>query len=107
MINVDFFTTEKGLLLGFNIYGHAEYDEHGHDIVCAAVSSAAFLVANTITEIIKVSADIRVDGAGTMFLKIKENDAALCSDILLGLKLHLLNLEEQYPKNVTVNYLEV
>ncbi len=42
-----------------------------------------------------------------MRLKINENDAALCSDVLLGFKLHMVNLEEQYPKNISVNYVEV
>lgn len=107
MIKVSFFTTEKGLLVGFDIYGHADYGKHGYDIVCAAVSSAAFLVVNTISEIIKVSANVRVSDFGAMYMKINENDASLCKDILLGLKLHLLNLEEQYPENITVNYVEV
>ncbi len=107
MVNVDFFITDEGCLLGFEIYGHAGCDVHGYDIVCAAVSSAAFLVANTISEIIKVSVDIRVENSGYVFLKINNNDADLCKDILLGFKLHMLNLEEQYPKNITVNYVEV
>ena len=107
MINVDFFITDKGYLLGFEIYGHAEFKENGYDIVCAAVSSAAFLVANTVSEIIKVAVSVRVEDSGYMYLKINNNDAGLCKDILLGFKLHMLNLEEQYPKNITVNYVEV
>lgn len=107
MINVDFFNTENGLLVGFDIYGHAEYDDHGRDIVCAAVSSAAFFAINTISEIIKVPVDVGTNEIGAMHLKINENNASLCNDILLGLKLHLINLEEQYPENITVNYVEV
>lgn len=107
MINVNFLNTEKGVLVGFDIYGHANYDEKGYDIVCAAVSSAVYMTANMITEIIKVSAEIRTSGFGAMYLKIEENNASLCNDVLLGLKLHLINLEEQYPENITVNYVEV
>ena len=38
---------------------------------------------------------------------IKRSDAVLCKDILEGLKLHLINTEEMYPNNLTVNYTEV
>lgn len=107
MINVNFLTTEQGLLVGFDIHGHAGYDEHGHDVICAAVSSAAFLAVNTISDVIKVPVDASVNDFGAMYLKINENNASLCNDILLGLKLHLINLEEQYPQNITVNYVEV
>lgn len=107
MINIDFFVLKSGLLLGFDIYGHAECDVLGKDIVCAAVSSAAFMVANTISEVIKIPADVKVYDCGEMRLKVNEKDAALCSDVLLGFKLHMVNLEEQYPKNISVNYVEV
>lgn len=107
MIRVNFFITEEGLILGYNVCGHADYDDYGRDIVCAAVSSAALLTANTISEIIKVPADASIDNDGGMKFKINENNANLCRDVLLGFKLHMLNLEEQYPKNITVNYTEV
>ncbi len=106
MINIDFFVLKNGILLGFDIYGHAERNACGKDIVCAAVSSAAFMVANTISEVIKVPADIKVYDCGEMRLQVNEKDAALCCDVLLGFKLHMVNLEEQYPKNISVNYVE-
>ena len=107
MIKANLLTTRDGLLVGFDIYGHSGFAEQGYEIVCAAVSSAAFLVANTICEIIKISAQTNVDEHGSMCLRVNRNDANSCSEILLGLKLHLLNLEEQYPENITVNYVEV
>ena len=38
----------------------------GTDIVCAAVSSAAFLIANTVTEVMHLSAQILVEDDGSM-----------------------------------------
>lgn len=107
MINIDFFVLKNGMLLGFDIYGHAECDVCGKDVVCAAVSSAAFMAANTISEVIKIAADAKVYDCGGMRLKVNEKDVALCSDVLLGFKLHMVKLEEQYPKNISVNYVEV
>ena len=107
MIKANLFTTRDGSLVGFDISGHADFAERGQDIVCAAVSSAAFLVANTICEIIKLTAETDVDEQGGMYLRVNRSDASSCSDVLLGFKLHLQGLEEQYPENLTVNYLEV
>ena len=38
----------------FTIKGHSGFSEEGSDIVCAAVSSAAIMSVNTITEILGV-----------------------------------------------------
>ncbi len=107
MIKANLFTTRGGSLVGFDISGHSDFAERGQDIVCAAVSSAAFLVANTICEIIKLPAETDADEQGGMYLRVNRSDASSCSDVLLGFKLHLQGLEEQYPENLTVNYLEV
>lgn len=79
----------------------------GEDIICSAVSSAAFMTANTITEVIKADAVISVDEDGEMYLRIRDKDAGACQEILSGLKLHMFALEEQYPDNIHVNYSEV
>ena len=107
MIAAYFFTAKNGDLLGFSISGHAEWGISGDDIVCSAVSSAAFMTANTITDIIGVSADVTIDKTGSMILKISPNDSYRCREILSGFKIHMIQLEEQYPENINVNYTEV
>lgn len=107
MIAAYFFTAKNGDLLGFSISGHAEWGISGDDIVCSAVSSAAFMTANTITDIIGVSVDVTIDKTGSMILKISPNDSYRCREILLGFKLHMVILEDQYPENIKVNYTEV
>ena len=107
MIIVDFFTAKSGELLGFSIQGHADMDISGKDILCAGVSSAVHMVANTITAVIGVNADIFVDDTGLMILKIKPNESYRCREILSGFKFHMVSLEEQYPENINVNYTEV
>ena len=82
---------------GFLISGHSGFAEEGEDIVCASVSSASYMVANTITEILKVNADINVSDA-EMKLIVNKEQRHITKDILLGLKLHLEGLEEQYPE---------
>ena len=82
---------------GFLISGHSGYAESGEDIICASVSSAAYMTANTITEILKVNAQINVSDA-KMKLIVKKEQRHISKDILLGLKLHLDSLSEQYPE---------
>ena len=107
MISVAFLTPPEGGVLGFSMEGHAEYGEAGEDIVCAAISSAAYLVVNTLTDVRHVPPlSLRVD-EGQMFFRIEPKDEPLCRDLLAGLKLHLTALEEQYPGCLKVGYLEV
>ncbi len=107
MIKASFFHSKSGEPTGFEICGHSGYAQSGSDIVCASVSSAAYMVANTITEVIGVDAFIQVDDNGSMTLKIPQGSANKTKDILLGFELHLKGLEEQYPKNVTITTTEV
>ena len=94
MIKASFYITD-GSISGFEIKGHSGYAESGRDIVCAAVSSAAYMAANTISEILSCPIDAKVSD-GYMSVKLLcENNAA--RDILSGLKLHLTELSNDNP----------
>ena len=105
MINICFIKDEN-LIVGFEIKGHSGYSDEGSDIVCASVSSAAYMTANTITEILGLSADISVD-EGYMMMKLTSQNALKAQDILRGFELHVTELSKQYQINITVNYSEV
>ena len=108
MTKVNLFTLANGDLVGFRITGHSGFAESGSDIVCSAISSAAYMTANTVTEVIKVLAEIDVNEAdGGMLLRVFQKDATACRDILQGFKLHMLALEEQYSDYMIVNNTEV
>ena len=69
MIYADFLVEKEGFVTGFRVAGHSDYSEIGTDIVCAAVSSACYMAANTIIEGISVSPlSVRVD-EGEMFFR--------------------------------------
>ena len=91
------FYFDENVPYGFLISGHSGFAESGEDIVCASVSSAGYMVANTITEILKIDAEIDVSDA-KMKLTVKKEQRHITKDILLGLKLHLEGLAEQYPE---------
>lgn len=100
------FRLQKKMIAGFAVSGHAGAGEAGNDIVCAAVSSAVYLTANTITDVIAVPARVRVDDGGRMRLSLETEDLPVCQTVLRGLELHLKSLSQQYPANLTIGYRE-
>ncbi len=99
MIKARFFT-EGGFLTGFEIKGHSGYADMGSDIVCSAVSSAAYMAANTITDIIGLDAEIDLNDDG--FFKFIISPVNEAHTTLRGLKLHLETLSQDYPENIKV-----
>ena len=104
MIRVRFHTASDNLV-GFTLDGHAGAGVSGQDIVCAAVSSAAYMTANTVTEIIGATADITVDDGYMQVMLTDKIDG--CQDILSGFRLHLEALQDQYPNRVHLMNTEV
>ena len=107
MTRLKFFKNSKNQYIGFECIGHSGYSQSGSDIVCAAVTSAALMSINTITDVLMVNPMSARAEYGEIFLRVAVKDAGNVSSILKGLKLHLENLEEQYPQNIKVSYLEV
>ncbi len=90
------FLKNNGFIKGFLIEGHSDYAEEGSDVICASVSSAAYMAANTLTEIVGAKADITVDD-GYLDLTVKEeNDKT--EIILQGLELHISTLAQDYDE---------
>ena len=89
-------------LNGFEIKGHSGYGTEGDDIVCAAVSSAALMTVNTITEIIGDTASIEQDD-GYLRLSVDKPSCETVK-ILEGFKLHMTGISEQYPQNIRIIY---
>lgn len=101
MTRVEFFA-DGGHLNGFSVSGHSSLncrDEEGK-IVCSAVSSAVYMTANTLTDIIGEKCDIYVDDA-VFTLRTDSRDASTQA-VLKGLKLHLTELSVQYPKRIKI-----
>ena len=78
------------------------FAENGKDIICAAVSSAVYMAANTITEIIGANADAKADD-GLMCVTLDKTDEQT-ETVLRGLELHLTELSKQYPENIKIIY---
>ena len=99
MIKANFFLDGE-FLCGFQVSGHSGAGTAGNDIICASVSSAAYMTANTITDVIMLNADISVQD-GYMELVLNEN-LPEAQQILEGLRLHLTSLADEYPNKIKV-----
>lgn len=96
----------KGALCGFDVHGHSGSATVGNDIICAAVSSAVYLVANTLTEVCGCRANI-TEADGKMQLVVDVADVNKAQEVLRGLHIHLKGLVAQYPEFITIQLTEV
>lgn len=100
MINIVF--NKDNYIKEVTLTGHALFSEYGTDIVCASVSSMAVFAANACTEI-DSSVEVFIDEE-VGFLKIKVNEYLESIDTVLKvLQVMLEDLEEEYPKYISVN----
>lgn len=83
-----------------SILGHADYDDYGKDIVCAAVSSIVICTTEAIASFDREAIDVE-QSKDKLEIKINKSD-----DITKKLFVNMLNclkeLEKQYPKNIKI-----
>ncbi len=94
--------TEKEHFKGFEVSGHSTMNEKDSlgKLVCSAVSSAVILTANTITDVLNLTADVSVDDG---YLKIIIDNPNENSDLIIeGLKLHMSELKNEYVGKIEI-----
>ena len=89
-----------------SISGHAGFADYGHDVVCAAVTSAVQLTANGITEVLKAPCQVSVL-QDKIVLTLPGNSTREAQAFLEALRLHLTVLSEDYPGTIEVFVSEV
>ncbi len=105
MIQISLFRNENHNIVRFTVEGHAGYRESGADIVCAAVTTAAFTAVNGLTDILKIKASPKVS-EGFLSCSLPEAlspEERQGADILLeSMVLSFENIAEQYGDYVTI-----
>ncbi|MBQ8503137.1 MAG: ribosomal-processing cysteine protease Prp [Clostridia bacterium] len=97
MIKATFY--KKGdILKGFEISGHSGYGEEGNDIICASVSSAAYMAVNTVTDVIGEYGEAEVDEGYLRFTC--ESEKPEVQAILKGLAFHVNALADDYSEYI-------
>ena len=82
------------------ISGHANFDNYGKDIVCAAVSSLVTASVNDIHIVNPSAMEYSDDGNKIVIALVKKDE--LCQKLLDNLKEMLISLSQDYPKNIII-----
>lgn len=103
MIEIKVFKDVQGRAVGLSSAGHADYEESGKDIVCAAVSVLELNLANSVAEYTdaRFSCQINENTGGFEFRLIDSGNkdaALLLSSCLLGLEA----LHREYGNNYLI-----
>ncbi len=82
------------------VTGHANYDDYGKDIVCAAVSASVLTTINGIIALDNsiLEVDDILDKMTIKVLKNEKNSQVLLNSMLSNLK----SLVVEYPKNIKI-----
>ena len=101
-------TREDQTVTQIEMTGHANYADHGYDIVCAAVSSQIISVENSLDHLLKVPMDLDVDenNGGYLNLRISKTNNQMINEqaqlLLRHLVLALEVIAESYSKFVKI-----
>lgn len=88
----------KKYITDFKITGHANFDDYGKDIVCAAVSS---IVITSVNLALSFNEDIieYTNSEGLIDVNIKSNNDII-NKVFINMIDMLKDLEKQYSKNI-------
>jgi len=94
------FDYDSSYVTNIRITGHANFDEYGKDIVCAAASSIAITSLNACLRINSKSIIIK-QSEGLIDAKVLVKDDII-NKILLNMKDMYTDLKEQYSENIKI-----
>ena len=101
---------KNGAMCGMELSGHANFNDDGDDLVCAAISSVSFAVCNGMEKLAGVSFGYQTDDGYLYFVLPDDlnDDAQQKTQLLLGtLYLFLQELSGQYSGNIRLVESEV
>lgn len=100
MICVEF-SGNSDNITGFEVSGHAGYDEYGRDIVCAAVSALATNTANSIEQFTEDDMTVDVDEKiGLLRLTMTSTISDSSKLLLKSFKLGIESIEQAYGSEI-------
>ncbi len=97
--------TKNGKIIGMDIQGHAEYAEHGKDIVCAGVSTVAIGLLNAL-DYLNAKCSCSMEN-NQISVRVTESDDELTQIILTTAKIQLETIQESYKKYIKIKRQEV
>ncbi|MBI5974185.1 ribosomal-processing cysteine protease Prp [Staphylococcus canis] len=104
MINVDISLNDEGQVSDVIMTGHADYAEHGQDIVCAGASAVLFGSINAIMGLTSEKPDIDYDDEGGYFhVRSVDPSNEQAQLILQAMIVSLQTMEDEYKDYIKLN----
>ena len=101
------YKTLNDRICSFEIKGHGNYAAYGQDVVCAAASLAAIGMINAINELVQ-ERNCRIDmQENKISVEVTDVYDGELQTILKTVQVQLKCLEEEFPKNIMINTMEV
>ena len=104
------FSKKNGNIVKIVVKGHSGYSDEGSDIVCASVSSVAFMSLNGIEKLLGLNFGYETGDGYLYFVlpdDIDKKDLERANILLKSFLLYINDLKEQYPEFIEVTELEV
>lgn len=95
-------TMKNRCYTSLTVEGHANFADSGEDLVCAAISSIVFGLANAI-QMVEGDKNIHMDSARFFVENVRHDTEISC--YLRCVTIQLKTLEEAYPENIQVKIL--
>lgn len=101
MIRATFIVSANDHYVGFHMEGHADFDEHGKDIVCAGVSAIAYGMFNSIFALTNTKPNVTIkDGLMDVANIATTDDVQL---LMKSLEVSLKTVEEEYSEYISIS----
>jgi len=107
MIHVTIHRSKEGFIRSFTMKGHADFAEHGKDIVCAGASAVSFGAVNAIKALANVDMNVEQSEEGG-FLHVQVPDQVDTDSyekiqlLLEGMLVSLQTIERGYGKFIRI-----
>ncbi|MBB4825839.1 uncharacterized protein YsxB (DUF464 family) [Sporosarcina luteola] len=106
MIKIIFAEQPSGRISSFEMKGHADYAEHGKDLVCAGASAVSFGSINAVIALTGITPEIQ-QGAEGGYLKVDfpvtEKDADI-QLIVRAMIVSLQTIEQDYGNHIQITF---
>ena len=111
MIKVTVTRDQSGLIHSFEMKGHADFAEHGKDLVCAGASAVSFGAVNAIIALTSITPIIKQKGdGGYLYVEVPSMEdsekAANIQLILESMIVSLQTIEQDYGKYIKITFIK-
>ncbi|AJD91648.1 ribosomal-processing cysteine protease Prp [Jeotgalibacillus malaysiensis] len=105
MIQVIIEKDPNGLIRAFQMEGHADYAEHGKDLVCAGASAVSFGAVNAVLSLTETEPLIHQGDDGG-YLRVEFPDEANSSTQLImeSMIVSLQTIEQEYGQYIKITF---